>query len=76
MVKVLNGNNQVWKAAQREEFYNTRREATVLDLHVSQDPITRNGQHAISYWEMIHKHYLANQPSACDEQPSRSLEIK
>jgi hypothetical protein len=45
-------------------------------LHISQDPITGNGQRSSAFWERILKHYNDHRPAGCDARPSRSLETK
>ena len=45
-------------------------------LHVSQDPVTGNGQWATAFWERIINHYQENRPGGCVERPMMSLEMK
>jgi hypothetical protein len=45
-------------------------------LHISQDPISGNGQHSTAFWERILKHYNDHLPTGCEPRPSRSLETK
>jgi hypothetical protein len=45
-------------------------------LHISQDPISGNGQRSTAFWERILNHYNNHLPIGCGPRPSRSLETK
>jgi hypothetical protein len=45
-------------------------------LHISQDPISGNGQHSTAFWERILKHYNDHLPTSFEPRPSRLLETK
>ena len=45
-------------------------------LHVSQDPISRNGQCNMAFWERITRHYNDTKPRSSPLHPAKSLETK
>ena len=45
-------------------------------LHISQDPICRNGQRATTFWERITRHFNDTKPCEAAMHSVRSLKTK